>query len=124
MLSFGGRTIGQLCELVRFTKECERAAHKFIRPQLQPTRAPIIVILGKLEQAIGKHGSTTYLKPIRITNETLEKFGSETKESLLARTVDKQKTASEAGIKAESIYGRYVKMKNDGNLCDLELGFL
>jgi hypothetical protein len=82
------------------------------------------VILGKLEQAIGKHGSTTYLKPIRITNETLEKFGSESKESLLARTVDKQKTTSEAGIKAESIYGRYVKMKNDGNLCDLELGFL
>jgi hypothetical protein len=124
MLSLGGRTIGQLCELVGFTKECEHAALKFIRPALQPTRTPVIAILGKLEQAIGKHGSTTYLKLIRMTNETPEKFGSESKESLLARMVDKQKTTSEAGRKVESIYGRYVKMKNDGNLCDLELGFL
>lgn len=122
MLYLGGRTIGQLCELVRFTEECEHAAHKFIRPKLQTIRAPIIVILGKLEQAIGKHGSMTYLKRIHMTNETPEKFGSESNESLLARTVDKEKTTREAETKAESIYGRYVKMKNDGNLCDLELG--
>ena len=121
-MSLGGRTIGQLCELVKFTEECEHDASKFIRPDLQPARAPIIVILGKLEQAIGKHGSTTYLKPIYFTKETLEKFLSESEQSLLASTVDEKKTAGAAGIKGESIYGRYAKMKNDGNLCDLELG--
>ena len=120
MLSLGGQTIGQLCELVRFTKECEHAAIKLIRPKLQPIRAPIIVILQKLELAIGKDGSTTYLKPIHMMDETPEKFGSESEESLLVRMVDKEKTTREEGIKAGSIYGRYVKMKNDGNLCDLE----
>jgi hypothetical protein len=123
MLSLGGRTIGQLCNLARITQECEDAASKFICPDLQPTRYPVIGVLEKIEQAIGKHhGSTTYLKPIRVMNEIPEKFRSESPESLLARTVDKEKTASEVGIKAESIYGRYVKMKNEGNLCDLDLG--
>ena len=122
MLSLGGRTVGQLCELLRLAEACEDAAYKFIRPGLQPQaiRVPIIAILGKLEQAIGKHGSTTYLKPIGIMNETPEKLGSENDESLLARTVDK-KTTREAGMKAESILGKYIKMKNDGNLCDLAL---
>jgi len=121
MLSLGGRTIGQLCELVRVAEACEDAANKFIRPALQlGTRLAIIAIVKKLEQAIGKHGSTTYLKPIGIMNETPEKLGSENDESLLARTVDK-KTTREAGMKAESILGKYIKMKNDGNLCDLAL---
>jgi hypothetical protein len=122
MLHLGGRTIGQLCELLRFVKECKQAALKFLLPKMRSDSLPIISLLGKLEQAIGEDGSTTYLKPINIKNETPEKLVSESKESLLARTVDKEKTARQAGIKAENIYGRYVRMKNDGNLCDLELG--
>jgi len=124
MLSLGGRTVGQLCELLRLAEACEDAAYKFIRPGLQPQaiRVPIIAILGKLEQAIGTDGSTTYLKPIHMMNQTPESLESKNGESLLEMTVDKNKTTREAGIKAESIYGRYVKMKNDGNLCDLALG--
>jgi len=110
--------------LLRLAEACEDAAHKFIRPELQPqaTRLPIIAILGKLEQAIGTDGSTTYLKPIRMMDETPESLESKNEESLLAMTVDKEKITRVAGIQAESIYGRYVKMKNDGNLCDLALG--
>jgi hypothetical protein len=78
--------------------------------------------LGKLEQAIGEHGSTTYLKPIHVASETPEKLGSESTESVLARMVDKEKTTRDSGIKAERIFGRFVEMKNDGNFCDLELG--
>jgi len=115
MLFLGGRTIGQLCELVKVAEECEHASFKFISPALQPHRGPIVAILRKLEQAIGKHGSTTYLKPISAANETAEKWRAESDESFLVKMVDKEKTSLEAGIKAESIYGRYVKMKQDAS---------
>jgi hypothetical protein len=119
LIYLGGRSIAQLKALARYATQCEKASYRYIRPKPQPIRYLVIGILSRIQEAVGN--DNTYLKPIYLVKEDPSKLRVESHESLITRVVDYERTERATETDAESIYTKFVELRDKGILCDLEL---
>lgn len=99
--------------------QSEEASYQYVRPKPQPIRYLVTEVLYRILKTVGNDNA--YLKPIYLVNEDPSKLRVESDQSLIARVVDCERKERAAGSNAESIYAKFVELRNKGILCDLEL---
>jgi hypothetical protein len=119
LIYLGGRSIAQLKALASYATQCEKASYRYIRPKPQPIRYLVIGVLGRIQKAVGN--DSTYLKPIYLVKEDPSNLRIQSDQSLITRVVDCERTERAAETDAESLYGKFVELRDKGILCDLEL---
>lgn len=89
LMFISDNSIAELHRLTEFAKKFEQASYQYIRPKLQPTRYSILSILEKVERLTRKDFSKTYLRPMRVVDESKRNIG-EDDESFMSRVVNSE----------------------------------